>query len=45
MEQLTKKVFKIDDVLNVIKDLSHSQGFYGRLLRVLTDVKDNDPDR
>lgn len=32
----------IDDVLSVIRDLSHSQGFYGRLLRDLMEIKASD---
>ena len=34
---------KIDDILNVIIELSYSQGFYGRLYRSLMDCKENDP--
>lgn len=32
---------KEEDILNIFRDLSRSQGFYGRLLR---DLEDCDPD-
>ena len=35
---------KMNDILNVITDLSHSQGFYGRLLKQIYEIRDNDPD-
>lgn len=34
----------IDDILNVIGDLSKSQGFYGRLQRDLIELRNNDAD-
>jgi hypothetical protein len=33
-----------DDILNVIVELSYSQGFYGRLLRDILELRDGDPD-
>lgn len=33
---------KMKDILNAIKELANSQGFYGRLLRDLTELKQND---
>ena len=35
---------KRDELLNVIEGLSHSQGFYGRLLRQLIELKNEYPD-
>lgn len=34
-----------EDILNVIAELSYSQGFYGRLLRDILELRDGDPDR
>lgn len=36
---------KINQILAEIESLSHSQGFYGRLLRALLDCKNNDPEQ
>ena len=36
---------KINEILDAIATLARSQGFYGRLLRGLTEVKENDPER
>ena len=44
MEQQTKKYLNIDEILDVIKDLSHSQGFYGRLLNSIMEFKESYPD-
>lgn len=33
---------KMKDILNAIKELANSQGFYGRLLRDLTELQQND---
>lgn len=35
---------KMKQILLEIRNLSYSQGFYGRLLRSLLELKDNDPD-
>ena len=35
---------KIDDILEIIEELSHSQGFYGRLLEGLLETKQEDPE-
>lgn len=37
-------VFEWDDVFDVIYSLSHSQGFYGRLLRALEELRNEDED-
>lgn len=44
MEQQPKKYLNIDEILDVIKDLSHSQGFYGRLLNSIMEFKNSYPD-
>ena len=31
-----------EDILNAIRELASSQGFYGRLLRDLTELKENE---
>ena len=36
--------YGIDQILEVIENLSHSQGFYSRLLENILYAKDNDPD-
>lgn len=33
---------KINDILNAIRELANNQGFYGRLLRDLIELKEND---
>ena len=33
---------KIEQILDIILELSHSQGFYGRLYEDLMDIKDTD---
>ena len=38
------KTMSIDDVLNVIRDLSYSQGFYGRMYRAIIELRENDID-
>lgn len=35
---------KMDDLLEVIVELSGSQGSYGRLYRALMDLKENSPE-
>ena len=39
------KGYTVDQVIEVIEMLSHSQGFYGRLLREIIEMKENDVDR
>lgn len=34
-----------EDILNAIQELAYSQGFYGRLLRFFTELKEEDPDK
>ena len=36
---------KIKQILSTIRNLAYSQGFYGRLLRSLMEIQDNDPER
>ncbi len=36
---------KWNDIVNVFRELACSQGFYGRLLRNLQELEDNDPDQ
>lgn len=35
---------RIHEILRVIRDLSYSKGFYGRLLRDILDMKKYSPD-
>ena len=37
--------FEFNDVINVLIELSHSQGFYGRLLRDLSEIKEYETER
>ena len=39
-----KLIFEFDDVIDIIDTLSHSQGFYGRLLRDIYELKKYDPE-
>ena len=36
---------KMQAILDTIRDLGRSQGFYGRLYRALQDLCENDPDQ
>lgn len=36
---------KINDILNEIRELANSQGFYGRLYRDLIELQQNDLER
>ena len=36
---------KMDEILAVIKSLAGSQGFYGRLLKTLEEIEQQDADR
>lgn len=40
-----KYCFEFNDVINILIELSHSQGFYGRLLRDLSEIKEYEPER
>jgi antirestriction protein ArdC len=40
-----KYCFEFNDVINILTELSHSQGFYGRLLRDLSEIKEYEPER
>ena len=40
-----KYYFEFNDVINILIKLSHSQGFYGRLLRDLSEIKKYEPER
>lgn len=35
-------VFDFEDVINVLAELSESQGFYGRLLRDISEMSDDE---
>jgi len=37
--------FDFNDVIDILVGLSHSQGFYGRLLRDLSEMKEYEPER
>ena len=39
------KYYTMNDVLEVVRELSYSQGFYGRLLRDLLEIRDNDSEK
>ena len=40
-----KQGYSVDQVIEVIEMLSHSQGFYGRLLRDIMYIKENEPEK
>ena len=40
-----KYYFEFNDVISILIELSHSQGFYGRLLRDLSEIKKYEPER
>ena len=35
--------YNVNQVIEVVEILSHSQGFYGRLLNSITDMEENEP--
>lgn len=39
---MKNKVFTVDDVVGVIKSLSNSKGFYGRLLEQIENMNENE---
>ena len=39
-----KLIFEFNDVIDIIDTLSHSQGFYGRLLRDIYELKRYEPE-
>lgn len=41
----TTKGYTVDQVIEVIEMLSHSQGFYGRLLKDINYMKEYEPDK
>lgn len=43
MCKVEEKSYSVDDVIGVIERLSHSQGFYGRLLQSIIEMKKEDP--
>ena len=43
--QIEKQGYNVDQVIEVIEMLSHSQGYYGRLLKEIMYIKENDPER
>ena len=40
-----KHGYGIEEVVDVIKMLSYSQGFYGRLLEEILYIEENEPDK
>lgn len=38
-------VYDFNDVLNILSELSQSQGFYGRLLRNIYELMEYEPER
>ena len=40
-----KSGFNIIQIIDVIQTLSHSQGFYGRLLEQILVLKENEPEK
>ena len=38
-------VYDFNDVLNILSELSQSQGFYGRLLRNIYELMEHEPER
>lgn len=36
---------KMNEILSLIRNLSFSQGFYGRLLRSIEDLEENDAEK
>lgn len=39
------KGYSVDQVIEVVEMMSHSQGFYGRLLKDIMHMKENDVDK
>lgn len=39
------KGYSVDQVIEVVEMMSHSQGFYGRLLKDIMYMKENDVDK
>lgn len=45
MNTTEKQSYNVDQVIEVIEMLSHSQGYYGRLLRDIMYIKENEPEK
>ena len=43
--EVKTKGYSVERVIEVIEMLSHSQGFYGRLLREIMYIEENDPEK
>lgn len=43
--KIEQQGYNVDQVIEVIEMLSHSQGYYGRLLKEIMYIKENDPER
>ena len=41
---MAREFLIMEDILRLISDLAKSQGFYGRLLRDIIELRDNDPE-
>lgn len=44
MANMTKEFLIMEDILKLIRSLALSQGFYGRLLRYIIELRENDPE-
>lgn len=43
--EVKTKGYSVEQVIEVIEMLSHSQGFYGRLLKEVMYIEENDPEK
>lgn len=42
---MERKLLSVEAVMSAIESLSHSQGFYGRLLEQLNEAKESDEEK
>lgn len=45
MSTVKAKGYDVEQVIEVVQMLSHSQGFYGRLLKEINYIKDYEPEK
>lgn len=45
MSTVKAKGYNVEQVIEVVQMLSHSQGFYGRLLEEIMYIKEYEPDK
>lgn len=43
--EVKSKGYSAEQVIELIEKLSHSQGFYGRLLKEVMYIEENDPEK